>query len=68
VIYLLIFAFMSDPYPNRPLAVGVAEFNSLEACQAAAREVARQANATGSGLPLLVCTAKGQPTKLSKDN
>jgi hypothetical protein len=59
--YLLIFVFMSDPAIKAPLSTGVAEFNGLEACLNAAKEIRRQATATSSALPLVLCAAKGMP-------
>lgn len=62
MMYLLIFVWLTEPYQNASQSSVVAEFNTREACMAAADEVRRQSKVTKHGdsrVPLLMCAAKG---------
>lgn len=57
MIYILIIGILSnDP---RHAAVAGIEFNSLPACQAAAKEWGKQNVAITERKPILICAAKG---------
>lgn len=58
MIYILIFVLSQYQKPSPGVAV---EFNTLEACRAAASEIVRQARAADDGqrVHVLVCAAKG---------
>lgn len=56
--YVLIFVWVQGFGSGYPSTSSVAEFNSLPACQAAAREIVKQGESR-KAVQMIVCAAKG---------